>query len=136
MLMSLATLAVPVQFVMRARLDLADLSPGLGAQIDPGQIQPVAHCAIIKPEPFSAALADCAPSPLSGDSQEGGKSGEVLFPDALEPGPVLCIVGKVDPPEPGILGRTVQCAGTQITPRPGRSGRLQFPRFAPDIAAL
>lgn len=60
----------------------------------------------------------------------------VLGPYPLEAGPVRPAIGKIDPPKAGIVARFLKGGGIVGPSRPGRPGRLQFPRFAPIIAVL
>lgn len=73
---------------------------------------------------------------MAGDLQEGVIGRLVLGPYPLEAGAVRPAVGKVDPPEAGVVARLLEGGGIIGTSRPGRPGRLQFPRFAPIIAEL
>lgn len=60
----------------------------------------------------------------------------MLLPDTVIYGAVLPVLGEIEAPAGGILVGLVPDAPAQFTARPGFTGRDQFPRLAPIIAAL
>jgi len=91
---------------------------------------------VIEANPMGATEAARGGSPLAGNMQEGDVGRLILGPDALEPGPVLPVVREVETPEAGIFSGFLERGTVSLATRPCCPGRLQFPDFAPIIAAL